>query len=406
MNDILTIQRYVIANWLMNHYTEKITSVHKHCFEGGLAEIYSLIKKQYIETGSVDMVGISYDFDTLIEITNENLHLSLSIDSCVTKLNTYRSEKANRYIGSKLTLGEITESEAIDLLNKKMEITEEKVSKGKEIAAETYQKLIERFEQKQTLKTGLNRFDGIIGDLNEVGFFVLGGRPSSGKTVLALNIAEAVAKQDKKVLFFSLEMSKHKIMQRILVSNAMVDNEKIKNKTLDQTEFKKLFDACNKDHLENIDIIDNSGMTIDEIITKSVSLHKKNKYSAIIIDYLQLIQADGNSIREKMINVSHGCVTLRKMLEIPIIVISSLSRANQARADKRPIMSDLAEAGAIEFDADTIAFVHREFIENNEANPCDAEIIFRKNRDGNLGIAKQYFRGEYFKFSNWQQEPR
>jgi hypothetical protein len=155
MNDILTIQRYVIANWLMNHYTEKITSVHKHCFEGGLAEIYSLIKKQYIETGSVDMVGISYDFDTLVEITNENLHLSLSIDSCVTKLNAYRSEKANRYIGSKLTLGEITESEAIDLLNKKMEITEEKVSKGKEIAAETYQKLIERFEQKQTLKTGL-----------------------------------------------------------------------------------------------------------------------------------------------------------------------------------------------------------------------------------------------------------
>ena len=147
-------------------------------------------------------------------------------------------------------------------------------------------------------------------------------------------------------------------------------------------------------------------MTIDEIITKSVSLNKKHKYALIIIDYLQLMQAEGNNIREKMINVSHGCVTLRKTLDIPIVVVSSLSRANQARSDKRPIMSDLAEAGAIEFDADTIAFVHREFIENNEADPCDAEIIFRKQRDGNLGIAKQYFKGEYFKFMNWQQEPK
>ena len=147
-------------------------------------------------------------------------------------------------------------------------------------------------------------------------------------------------------------------------------------------------------------------MTIDEIITKSVSLNKKHNYSIILVDYLQLVQADGNGIREKMINVSHGFVTLKKILNIPIIVVSSLSRANQARSDKRPIMSDLAEAGAIEFDADTIGFVHREFIENNEADPHDAEIVFRKNRDGNLGIAKQYFDGQYFKFRNWQLEPK
>lgn len=406
MNDILTIQRYVIASWLMNTYTEKISSVNKRCFDGNLEEIYTLIKKQYIEKNNVDMVSLGYDFETLVDITSESMIHAFNFDSCISKLNDYRSEKANRYIGTKLSLGQITETEAIELLNKKLEITHEQIKSGDEVAAETYQIIADRFEKKTTLKTGLNKFDNILGDLSEAGFFVLGGRPSSGKTVLALNIAEAIAKQDRKVLFFSLEMSKHKIMQRIIVSNSMVDNEKLKNKSLSEEDFQKLFNACKKDHLKNIDIIDKSGMTIDEIITKSVSLHKINNYAAIIIDYLQLMQAEGNSIREKMINVSHGCVTLRKMLEIPIIVISSLSRANQARSDKRPIMSDLAEAGAIEFDADIIAFVHREFIENNEANPCDAEIIFRKNRDGNLGIAKQYFRGEYFKFSNWQQEPK
>lgn len=406
MNDIQSIQRYLIGKFLMNEHTEKIPSINYHCFDGSLSELFKLIKKQYTESQSVDMVSLNYDFSALVDIANENTIYNFNIETCISKLNAHRNDKANKYIGTKLSQGEITEAEAIDLLNKKLEINEEEVSTGDEVAAETYQKILERFDKKHTLKTGLNRFDGIIGDLSETGFFVLGGRPSSGKTALTLNITESVAKQGHKVLFFSLEMSKHKIMQRMLLSNSMVDNEKVKNRTLNENEFKLIFESCNKDFLKNIHIIDKSGMTIDEIITKSVSLHRKHNYSLIVVDYLQLVHADGSSIREKMINVSHGFVSLRKIIDRPVIVVSSLSRANQARADKRPIMSDLAEAGAIEFDADTIAFVHREFIENNEADPCDAEIIFRKQRDGNLGIAKQYFKGEHFRFSNWQQEPR
>jgi len=265
MNDMLTIQRYVLSKWLMNDHTEKIASVHKRCFDGNLEEIYTLIKKQYIETEKVDMISLGYDFEILIDIVNENTMNHFNFESCLTKLQKNRHEKALRYIGTKLSLGDITETEAIDLLNKKLEMNDEEVSIGNEVAVETYTKIMERFDKKETLRVGLNRFDSIIGDLSETGFFVLGGRPSSGKTVLALNIAEAVAKQGKKVLFFSLEMSKHKIMQRILVSNAMVENEKIKNKNVSQEDFKKLFDACNKDHLKNIHIIDKSGMTIDEI---------------------------------------------------------------------------------------------------------------------------------------------
>lgn len=406
MNDVISIQRYLIGKWLLNEHTEKITEVSYKSFDGEYADIYKLIKKQFVNHSSVDMVSLGYDFDFLLELVNENMIYHFNIETCIGKLATHRHEKALRYIGSKLALGEITEVEAIDLLNSKIEMNEDEVSTGDIVAFETYSKIVERFDNKESLTIGLNKFDSIIGDLNETGFFVLGGRPSSGKTVLTLNMAEAIAKKGKKVLFFSLEMSKHKIMQRILTSNARIDNEKVKNKTISEQEFKNLFESCNKDFLKNIHIIDKSGMTIDEIITKAVSLNKKHKYAAVIVDYLQLVHAEGGSIREKMINVSHGFVTLRKLLEIPVIVVSSLSRANQARADKRPVMSDLAEAGAIEFDADTIAFVHREFIENNEADPHDAEIIFRKQRDGNLGIAKQYFEGKYFKFSNWQQEPR
>lgn len=406
MNDIEKIQRYVLGKFLNNESTEKITTINYKCFDGHYAELFKQVKKQYIENSTVDIATLNYDFSELVELINENMIYTFSVESCIVKLNLHRSDKANKYIGNKLSLGEISEAEAIDLLNKKMELGEEEVSNGLEVAAETYQKIIERFDKKHTLRTGLNRFDGIIGDLSETGFFVLGGRPSSGKTALALNITEAVAKQDGKVLFFSLEMSKHKIMQRILLSLSMVDNDKVKNRSLNEKEFKLIFESCNKDFLKNIHIIDKSGMSIDEVITKAVSLHRKHKYSLIVIDYLQLMQAEGSSIREKMINVSHGCVNLRKLTDAPILVVSSLSRANQGRSDKRPIMSDLAEAGAIEFDADTIAFVHREFIENNEADPCDAEIIFRKQRDGNLGIARQYFKGEHFRFSNWQQEPK
>lgn len=406
MSDIDKVQRYVIGKFLNNENTEKITLINHKCFDGHYAELFKQIKKQYIQNSTVDIASLDYDFSELVELISENMMFSFSVESCIDKLNAHRNDKANKYIGTKLINGEISEHEAIDLLNKKMELSEEEVSDGLEVAAETYQKIVERFEKKNVLKTGLNRLDGIIGDLSETGFFVLGGRPSSGKTALTLNITEAVAKQNQKVLFFSLEMSKHKIMQRMILSNAMVDNEKVKNRTLDQREFKLLFESCNKDFLKNIHIIDKSGMSIDEIITKAVALHRKHKYALIVIDYLQLVHAEGSSIREKMINVSHGCVSLRKLLDIPIMVVSSLSRANQARSDKRPIMSDLAEAGAIEFDADTIGFVHREFIENNEHDPCDAEIIFRKQRDGNLGIARQYFRGEHFRFSNWQQEPK
>lgn len=406
MNDIVSIQRYVLGKFLNDEHTEKITLLNHKCFDGHYAELFKAIKKQYVETSKIDITCLNFDFVEIIEIVNENMMFNFNFDSCVGKLLGYRSEKANRYIGNKLSLGEISEHEAIELLNKKMELTEEEVYFGSDVAVETYQKIVERFEKKETLRTGLKRIDNIIGDLSEVGFFVLGGRPSSGKTALALNITEAVAKQGKNVLFFSLEMSKHKIMQRILLSSALVDNEKVKSKTLSGEEFKSISDACKKDFLKNIHIIDKSGMSIDEIITKAVSLHKKYNYGLIVIDYLQLMQAEGTSIREKMINVSHGCVSLRKITDTPIIVVSSLSRANQGRSDKRPIMSDLAEAGAIEFDADTIAFVHREFIENNEADPCDAEIVFRKQRDGNLGIAKQYFKGEHFRFSNWQLEPK
>ena len=254
--------------------------------------------------------------------------------------------------------------------------------------------------------TGLRNFDEIIGDLDDVGFCVIGGRPSSGKTALSLNITEAVARRDKKVLYFSLEMTKHKIMQRILLSHSLVDNEKVKKRTIEQDELTKIFNACGKSFLNNIHIIDDSGLTIDDIITKSVSLHAKHNYSLIVVDYLQLVKAEGQAKREEALNVSHGFVTLKKMVDLPLIVVASLSRGNQARKDKKPVMSDLAESGAIEYDADTIAFVHRDFIEDNEADPCDAEIIFRKQRDGTLGIAKQYFAGKFFRFTNWQLEKK
>jgi replicative DNA helicase len=406
MSDILKIQEYVIGKFLGNEHTESITKLSDKCFDEKYVDLFKKIKKDYQKNNVVDITKIEHDFIEMVDLINDNMLLEFSFDSCISKLQAHRGVKANRYIGSKLASGDITEIEAIELLNQKMQIVEEDVSNGQQIAVETYQKIVERLDKKNSILTGLKNFDEIIGDLEDVGFFVIGGRPSSGKTALSLNIAEAVAKQDKKILYFSLEMTKHKIMQRIMLSHSMVDNEKVRKRTLEDQELTKLFEVCGKNFLKNIHIIDKSGMTIDDIITKSVSLHRKYKYSLIIVDYLQLVKAEGQTKREEMMNVSHGFVNLKKTLDLPIIVVASLSRGNKDSKNKKPSMSDLAESGAIEYDADTIAFVHRDFIENNEADPCDAEIVFRKQRDGTLGIAKQYFTGKFFRFSNWHVEKK
>ena len=404
--NIHDIQGYVISQWLGNNYTEHINNINVKCFDGEYVDIVNLIRKQYTKTNEIDIVTIEYDFEALTMIVDKHDYLSLKMSSCVDKLNAYRSEKALKYIGHKLSIGEISEVDAIDLLNKKINMSESDIDFGDMVAAQTYIDIVEAHSKQSSKKIGIKGFDNLIGDFSESGFFVIGGRPSSGKTVLALNIPDELAKQGDNILFFSLEMSKKKIMSRLLVSNSFVDNEKVKTKQLSEDEFKRLMNASKKPHFKNIHIIDKSGMDISEIITKSIALHHKYNYSCVIIDYLQLVHAEGGSIREKMINVSHGCVALKKILGIPIIVISSLSRAGATRTDKKPIMSDLAEAGAIEFDADTIAFVHREYMENNECDPFDAEIIFRKNRDGNLGIAKQYFDGSHFKFSDYDFRKR
>lgn len=406
MSSTKLIQGYVISCWLMDTYTETILEIDSSCFDGEFQEIAKTIKEEYLSKSKVDMLFLGFDFERLNGIIGEYLFLSYNIQTCVEKLNEYKTEKYSKAVAQKLLTGEISTLQAIGMLNNNLSGEATESDTGDILAAETYIKIVEKSERKSILSTRYRSLDRLIGDFSETGFFVLGGRPSSGKTVLALNLADNLARQDKKVLIYSLEMPKHDIMKRIVVSNTNVNNERLKNNTLSKEDFEILARSAKMEHLKNIHIIDDSKMSIDQIITKSIALHRKHDYAAIFVDYLQLVSAEGSSIREKMINVSHGFVSLKKAINIPIVVVSSLSRAAASRSEKQPIMSDLAEAGAIEFDADTIAFVYREFMEDNEKDPRQSEIIFRKQRDGNLGIAKLCFRGEHFRFSEWQMPPK
>ncbi|PJF23499.1 MAG: hypothetical protein CUN56_00635 [Phototrophicales bacterium] len=230
------------------------------------------------------------------------------------------------------------------------------------------------------------------------GFFggdivVIAARPSMGKTALALNIANHVsqfAKEPAPVSIFSLEMSAKQLMQRMQASYAGVDMNKIRKLTLDESDYKKLESAHKNFRYENVIINDATALDIDEMVSILELQRREFKIELAIIDYVQLVSVSRQLQRNANRAESLGDIT-RKLkraalnLDIPIIVLSQLNRGLESREDKRPLMSDLRESGAIEQDADTIMFIYRDIVYNKEADPTDAEIHVAKQRQGPIG---------------------
>ena len=234
---------------------------------------------------------------------------------------------------------------------------------------------------------------------------ILAARPSMGKTAFALNIAQNIGVvQHVPVLIFSLEMSATQLTQRILCSEAEIDAQRARTGDLNMQEWEKIADCMNKLHEAPIFIDDSSGVTLSDIRAKARRI--KTKYpdmGMIIIDYLQLIEDKSMLDRNQAIStISRGLKSLARELNVPIIALSQLSRKVEERQDKKPMLSDLRESGAIEQDADVVMFVHREgyYDKENPELKNKASIIIAKQRNGPVGEVDLLFFGATTKFKN------
>ena len=270
------------------------------------------------------------------------------------------------------------------------------------------------------LRTGFTELDKITAGLQPSELIIIAGRPSMGKTAFALNIAEYVSimsKEPKSVAIFSLEMSKEALMMRFLASVAQVNGQDLRKGNFKNTDWQKLTAAMEKIAKSDMYICD-ADMTSIEIRATAkklaTKLEKKGKQlSLIIIDYLQLIRGIGNgkkyeSKQIETAEISRSLKSLAKDLNVPVVALSQLSRQTERRGkDTRPMLSDLRDSGAIEQDADVVAFVHREgyYVKDKgqDLDPAiqnDAEIIIAKQRNGPVDTVHLLFEGNYTKFYN------
>ena len=309
-------------------------------------------------------------------------------------------------------------SEIMDRAEQKLfEVTEQRVSQHavpiKDFLQEAWA-YIEDPDLHSGIPTGFTEFDHMTGGLQFGDLVVIAARPSMGKTAFALSMFESIGidenqRQGFASVFFSLEMGKLQIAQRLLCARARVDMSRMRRDTLSEEEMLKLRAAHEQIRDKPIFIDDTPGMSVMEIRAKSRRLKLQHNIQVIFIDYLQLMQDPSNreSRQQEIASISRGLKALGRELNVPIVALAQLNRQVEGRGGNRPRMSDLRESGAIEQDADVVALLHREEYYADKGSPDamnelrgKAELILDKQRNGPTGIIDLHFTKECARFDN------
>ncbi|MCO5314684.1 MAG: replicative DNA helicase [Solirubrobacterales bacterium] len=263
------------------------------------------------------------------------------------------------------------------------------------------------------VKTGFTKLDDLTGGLQPSNLIIVAARPSVGKSAFVANLAENVAvRENRSVAFFSLEMSEIELAQRFIASQAGIPGDRLRKgkiSTSDRSrDWSKVIDACNKLDQAPLFIDVTSDLGLLDLRAKARRLHAQEQkrngvgLSLIVVDYLQLMRMDESraSMVEKVGQISRGLKLLANELELPVVALSQLSRANESRPDKRPVLSDLRDSGNIEQDADLVAFLYREDVYRRDPNERDgsAEVIVSKHRNGPVGMVPLAFMATIPKF--------
>ena len=255
------------------------------------------------------------------------------------------------------------------------------------------------------LATGFSDLDYKTAGLQPSDLILIAARPSMGKTAFALNIAEYVAVEDRAcVAVFSLEMSKEQLVKRLFAMESRVDSQKLRTGNLEDSEWESLLEGANTIGRSKLIIDDTPGITVAQLRSKCRKYKLEHDLKLIVIDYLQLMSAGGRveSRQQEISGISRSLKALARELEVPVVALSQLSRAVEQRDDKKPMLSDLRESGAIEQDADVVMFIYRDEYYNPETTSKKglAEIIIAKQRNGPTGTVNLTWLPQYTKFVN------
>ncbi len=260
--------------------------------------------------------------------------------------------------------------------------------------------------QYNGLATGYRSLDGILQGLQPNSMTIIGARPGTGKTAFALGILVHVgAIVQRPALYFSLEMSRQELAERILASTARIDSSKLRTGDLSEADWDRAHQAFGFLQSAKIFIDDNPALTVMDVRARARRIKQQNRdLGVVIVDYLQLMSSRGRAENRQVevSDLSRSLKILARELECPVIALSQLSRKLEERADKRPVMSDLRESGSLEQDADVVLFLFRpeQYGEVSNDRKADAEVIVGKNRNGPTRTAHLTWRGEFARFDN------
>ena len=278
----------------------------------------------------------------------------------------------------------------------------------RDIIMTTFDQIEKRYEtqgQITGISTGFRDLDEATSGLQPSDLILVAARPAMGKTAFTLNIAAFVAQHGLSVAFFSLEMSKEQLAQRMLCSEGRIDSQRLRTGQLEDDDWPLLIESADKLSRASIFIDDTPGITIQDLRSKARRLKAQKSLDLIIIDYLQLMQGRGNRYGDNRQNeiseISRSLKALARELNVPLIALSQLSRSVESRQIKKPMLSDLRESGSLEQDADIVMFLYREdYYSEDTENKNITEVIIAKHRNGPVGTVKLYFHKELTRFAD------
>ena len=279
----------------------------------------------------------------------------------------------------------------------------------RDLVKDSFPKIEQLFEQKRLVTgvpTGFVDLDEMTRGLQPGDLVIVAARPSMGKTSLVLNIAQYVAIQPEHTVgFFSLEMSKESLFLRLLTSEAQIDSHRLMSGAIGQKDYGRISHALESLSAMRLFIDDTANIGVMEMRAKARRLQKEHRLSLLVVDYIQLMSGRGRFENRtlELASISRSLKGLAKELRVPIVVLSQLSRAPEARSDHRPQLSDLRESGALEQDADVVVLIYREDAYNRDPNNPDAgtaELIVAKQRNGPTGTVRLAFLREQTRFAN------
>lgn len=316
--------------------------------------------------------------------------------------------EANEDVG---TLLDTAESRILEISNRKKKNDFTAINDILMDSVQSIESLLQNKGGLTGLPAGFADLDKLTSGLHPSDFIILAARPSMGKTALALNIVQNVALRAHKVIggeprsvaFFSLEMSKEQLVNRMLCAEAGIDSQRLRVGEMHDEDWTHLWDACDTMSRAKIYIDDTAGITAMDMRSRARRLKAEHGLDLIVVDYLQLMQGSGKrnnsgDRQQEVSEISRSLKALARELDVPVLALSQLSRSVESRQVKRPMLSDLRESGSLEQDADIVAFLYREDYYNPDTENKHTELIIAKHRNGPVDTVNLFFQKQFTKF--------